>query len=65
MSTPLLLGIDLGTSSVKALCVTVAGEVVGSGSAEPMPSNIFAKIGTMKVTMPSEPSSAITSTITG
>ncbi len=31
---PLLLGIDLGTSSVKVLCVTCAGEVVGSGSAE-------------------------------
>ena len=30
----LLLGIDLGTSSVKVLCVTCAGEVVGSGSAE-------------------------------
>lgn len=31
---PLLLGIDLGTSSVKALCVTLTGDVVGSGSAE-------------------------------
>ncbi len=34
MSSPLLLGIDLGTSSVKALCVTPGGDVVGSGSAE-------------------------------
>ena len=34
MSAPLLLGIDLGTSSVKVLCVTLAGDVVGSGSAE-------------------------------
>lgn len=34
MSDPLLLGIDLGTSSVKVLLVTAAGAVVASGSAE-------------------------------
>ncbi len=31
---PILLGIDLGTSSVKALCVTLDGVIVGTGNAE-------------------------------
>ncbi len=34
MSAPLLLGIDLGTSSVKALLVEQTGRTVGTGSAE-------------------------------
>jgi xylulokinase len=34
MSTPLLLGIDLGTSSVKVLAVDLAGRVRGAGAAE-------------------------------
>ena len=29
-----LLGLDLGTSSIKALLVTEAGQIAGSGSAE-------------------------------